>query len=129
MNALKQVDPEIFDLIRLEEKRQRDVLEMIASENYTSPAVMEALGSVLTNKYSEGYPGRRYYQGNSVVDSVELLAQERAKALFGVPYVNVQALSGSAANAAVYMAVLNPGDKIMGLALAFGGHLTHGAAN
>lgn len=129
MSALKRVDPEVFDLIKLEEKRQRDVLEMIASENYTSMAVMEALGSVLTNKYSEGYPGRRYYQGNSVIDSVELLAQKRAKELFGVAYVNVQALSGSAGNAAVYMATLNPGDKIMGLALAFGGHLTHGAAN
>jgi glycine hydroxymethyltransferase len=129
MSALRRVDPEIYDLVKLEEKRQRDVLEMIASENYTSPAVMEALGSVLTNKYSEGYPGRRYYQGNGVVDRVEILAQERAKALFGVPYVNVQALSGSSANSAVYMAVLNPGDKIMGLALSFGGHLTHGAAN
>lgn len=129
MSALKIVDPEIYNLIKEEEKRQRDVLEMIPSENYASRAVMEALGTVLTNKYSEGYPGRRYYQGNKVIDSIESLAVERAKKLFGVPYVNVQPLSGSPANAAVYMAVLNPGNKIMGLALAFGGHLTHGAAN
>lgn len=129
MNALKRVDPEIYKLIKEEEKRQKDVLEMIPSENYTSRAVMEALGTVLTNKYSEGYPGRRYYQGNKFIDGVESLAQERAKKLFDVPYVNVQPLSGSPANSAVYMATLNPGDKIMGLALAFGGHLTHGAAN
>lgn len=129
MSVLKKVDPEIYTLIKEEEKRQKDVLEMIPSENYTSRAVMEALGSVLTNKYSEGYPGRRYYQGNKYIDGVESLAQERAKKLFGVPYVNVQPLSGSPANAAVYMATLNPGDKIMGLALSFGGHLTHGAAN
>lgn len=128
MKNLKKVDPQIFDLIKAEEKRQRDVLEMIPSENYTSQAVMEALGTVLTNKYSEGYPGRRYYQGNDVIDRVESLAVERAKKLFGVPYVNAQPLSGSPANSAVYMAALNPGDKIMGLALAFGGHLTHGAA-
>lgn len=124
---LKQTDPLICDLIKQEEKRQRDVLEMIPSENYTSRAVMEALGSVLTNKYSEGYPKRRYYQGNAVADAVEQLAIDRAKALFGVPYVNVQALSGSPANAAVYMALLEPKDTIMGLSLAFGGHLTHGA--
>lgn len=129
MSTLKTVDPEIYRLIKEEEKRQKDVLEMIASENYASRAVMEALGTVLTNKYSEGYPGRRYYQGNKFIDGIESLAIERAKKLFGVPYVNVQPLSGSPANAAVYMAVLNPGDKIMGLALAFGGHLTHGAAN
>ena len=102
---------------------------MIPSENYTSKAVMEALGSVFTNKYSEGYPKRRYYQGNKIVDEVEILAQERAKKLFGVPYVNVQALSGSPANAAVYFALLDYKDKIMGLSLAFGGHLTHGAAH
>jgi len=129
MSALKRVDPEIYNLIKEEEKRQKNVLEMIASENYASRAVMEALGTVLTNKYSEGYPGRRYYQGNNFIDSVESLAVSRAQKLFGVPYVNVQPLSGSPANAAVYMATLNPGDKIMGLALAFGGHLTHGAAN
>lgn len=127
MTNLKTVDLEIFELIKAEEKRQRDVLEMIPSENYASSAVLEALGSVLNNKYSEGYPKRRYYQGNTVIDEVEILAQERAKALFGVPYVNVQALSGSPANAAVYMATLEPGEKLMGLSLAFGGHLTHGA--
>lgn len=129
MSALKTVDPEIYNLIKEEERRQKNVLEMIPSENYTSRAVMEALGTVLTNKYSEGYPGRRYYQGNRFIDGVESLAQKRAQKLFGVPYVNVQPLSGSPANSAVYMATLNPGDKIMGLALAFGGHLTHGAAN
>lgn len=127
MNFLKKTDPQIHKLILEEEKRQKEVLEMIPSENYASKAVMEALGSVLTNKYSEGYPKKRYYQGNRVVDEIEILAQERAKKLFKVPYVNVQPLSGSPANAAVYMAVLNPGDKIMGLSLSFGGHLTHGA--
>lgn len=124
---LQKEDPEIYNFIQLERKRQRDVLEMIPSENYTSQAVMEALGTELTNKYSEGYPHRRYYQGNAVIDSIEVLAQDRAKKLFGVPYVNVQALSGSPANAAVYFALLNYKDKIMGLSLAFGGHLTHGA--
>ena len=124
---LKQTDPQIFQLIKDEEKRQRDVLEMIPSENYTSSAVLEALGSVLNNKYSEGYPKKRYYLGNAVADSVEILAQERAKKLFNVPYVNVQALSGSPANLAVYTALLEPmKGKIMGLSLAFGGHLTHG---
>jgi len=127
MNSLKKTDPQIYKLVLAEEKRQTEVLEMIPSENYTSKAVMEALGTVLTNKYSEGYPKKRYYQGNAVVDEVESLAQDRAKKLFKVPYVNVQPLSGSAANAAVYFATLNPNDKIMGLSLAFGGHLTHGA--
>lgn len=126
MKTLKSSDPHIYKLIKREEKRQRDVLEMIPSENYTSKGVMEALGSVLTNKYSEGYPKKRYYQGNAVADEVEILAQERAKKLFGVPYVNVQALSGSPANSAVFFATLNPGDTLMGLKLAFGGHLTHG---
>lgn len=126
MKYLKQTDKQIYDLIRAEEKRQRDVLEMIPSENYTSQAVMEALGSVLTNKYSEGYPKRRYYQGNAIADEVEIVAQDRAKELFGVPYVNVQPYSGSPANAAVYFATLEPGDTLMGLKLAFGGHLTHG---
>jgi len=127
MKHLKQVDPQIYELVKLEEKRQKDVLEMIPSENYTSQAVIEALGTVLTNKYSEGYPKKRYYQGNAVVDEVESIAQERVKKLFGVPYVNVQALSGSPANLAVYTALLEPGKgKIMGLSLAFGGHLTHG---
>src|SRR6266516_379487 len=101
MQNLKTIDPQIYDLIKEEEKRQRDVLEMIPSENYTSKAVMEALGSVLTNKYSEGYPKKRYYQGNAVADEVEILAQERVKKVFGVPYVNVQPLSGSPANSAV----------------------------
>lgn len=127
MAKLSTVDPQIANLIKAEEQRQKDVLEMIPSENYTSRAVMEALGSSLTNKYSEGYPRRRYYQGNKIADEVETLAQDRAKKLFGVPYVNVQPLSGSPANAAVYMATLKNKDKIMGLSLAFGGHLTHGA--
>lgn len=126
MKNLKQTDPEIYTLIQAEEKRQKDVLEMIPSENYASQAVMEALGSVLTNKYSEGFPKKRYYQGNEVVDSVEILAAERAKKLFGVAYVNVQPLSGSPANSAVYFALLENGDKIMGLSLSSGGHITHG---
>src|ERR1035437_530621 len=124
---LKTKDPAVFKLIKKEEKRQREVLEMIASENYASKEVLEALGTVLNNKYSEGYPKKRYYQGNAVADEVEILAQERAKKLFGVPFVNVQALSGSVMNLAVYVALLEPlKGKIMGLALAFGGHLTHG---
>ncbi len=128
MKNLKQRDPEIYKLIKEEEKRQIEVLEMIPSENYTSSAVIEALGSVLTNKYSEGYPKKRYYQGNSLIDNVEILAQERAKKLFGVPHANVQPYSGSPANTAVYLALLKPfEDKILGLSLAFGGHLTHGS--
>src|SRR3989338_534960 len=128
MKSLKQTDVEIYKLVRAEEKRQKEVLEMIPSENYASKAVMEALGSVLTNKYSEGFPKKRYYQGNSIVDSVEILAQERAKKLFGVPHANVQPYSGSPANTAVYFALLSPlKDKIMGLSLPYGGHLTHGA--
>jgi glycine hydroxymethyltransferase len=126
MKHLKQTDPEIFSLIKAEERRQQDVLEMIPSENYASQAVMEALGTVLTNKYSEGFPKKRYYQGNEFIDAVEMLATERAKKLFGVPYVNVQPLSGSPANSAVYFALLENGDKIMGLSLANGGHITHG---
>ncbi len=129
MANLKSTDPKIFELIKEEEQRQIDVLEMIPSENYTSSAVIEALGSVLTNKYSEGYSKKRYYQGNSVIDSVESLAVSRAKELFGVPYANVQPYSGSPANAEIYLALLEPlKDKIMGLSLAFGGHLTHGAS-
>ncbi len=124
---LKTKDPAIYKLIKEEEKRQREVLEMIPSENYTSSDVLEALGTVLNNKYSEGYPKKRYYQGNAVADKVELLAQERTRKLFKVPYVNVQALSGSVMNLAVYFALLTPlKGKIMGLSLAFGGHLTHG---
>ncbi len=126
MKHLQKTDPQVYKLIKGEEERQKDVLEMIPSENYTSQAVIETLGSVLTNKYSEGYPRKRYYQGNEVIDSVEELAQERAKELFGVPYVNVQPYSGSPANAAIYMAVLRPGQKLMGLALDHGGHITHG---
>lgn len=124
---LKQKDPQIYNLIKAEEKRQKEVLEMIPSENYTSSEVLQALGTVLNNKYSEGYPKKRYYQGNAVVDDVEILAQERAKKLFDVPYVNVQALSGSVMNLAVYFALLEPlKGKIMGLTLSFGGHITHG---
>ncbi len=127
VNSLKRIDPAIYKLIKQEEKRQKEVLEMIPSENYASRAVMEALGTVLTNKYSEGYPRKRYYQGNAVADLVETTAIERAKKLFGVPYVNVQALSGSVMNLAVYTALLEPcKGKIMGLSNAFGGHLTHG---
>lgn len=127
MNSLKKTDPQIYNLVKEEEKRQKEVLEMIPSENYASSAVIEALGTVLNNKYSEGYPKKRYYQGNIVVDQVEILAEERAQKLFGVPYVNVQPLSGSPANLAVYFAILTPfKSKIMGLSLAFGGHLTHG---
>ncbi len=126
LKNLQKTDSDIYHLIKEEEKRQKDVLEMIPSENYTSQSVMETMGSVLTNKYSEGYPRKRYYQGNKVIDSLEELAQERAKNLFGVPYVNVQPYSGSPANAAIYMAILKPGQKLMGLALAHGGHITHG---
>ena len=128
MKYLKVTDPQMYDLIKLEEKRQKEVLQMIPSENYTSQAVMEALGSVLTNKYSEGFPKKRYYQGNEFIDSVETLAIERAKELFGVAYVNVQPLSGAPANSAVYLAALQNGDKIMGLSLSHGGHITHGHA-
>ena len=127
MSQLKSADPQIAKLIALEEQRQREVLEMIPSENYASAAVRSALGTVLNNKYSEGYPKKRYYQGNKIIDEIEILAQERAKKLFNVPYVNVQPHSGSPANLAVYLATCTPGkDKIMGLSLAFGGHLTHG---
>lgn len=126
MKNLKKTDPQIYQLVKQEEKRQKEVLEMIPSENYTSSAIIEALGTVLTNKYSEGFPGKRYYQGNDVIDSVESLACERAKKIFGVPYVNVQALSGSPANSAAYFAMLQNGDKMMGLSLAMGGHITHG---
>jgi len=126
MKQLKVTDPQIYNLIKEEGKRQKDVLEMIASENYASSSIIQALGSVLTNKYSEGFPGKRYYQGNAVIDEIESLAQERAQKLFGVPYVNVQALSGAPANSAVYLALLENGEKLMGLALTSGGHITHG---
>ena len=117
MKNLKKTDPQIYALIKAEEKRQKDVLEMIPSENYASQAVMETLGTVLSNKYSEGFPKKRYYQGNEFIDGIEIAAQERAMKLFGVSYVNVQPLSGSPANSAVYFAILENGDKIMGLAL------------
>jgi len=120
-------DSKIFDLIQKETLRQTEGLELIASENYVSDEVLKAMGSVLTNKYAEGYPGKRYYGGCEVVDKVEQLAIDRAKELFGAEYVNVQPHSGSQANAAVYFAVLKPGDTIMGFDLAHGGHLTHGS--
>ncbi len=120
-------DTQIFDLISAEEKRQLEGIELIASENFTSPQVMEAAGSVLTNKYAEGYPGKRYYGGCEVVDQVEQLAIDRAKELFGAVYANVQPHSGSQANASVFHACLKPGDKILGFDLAHGGHLTHGS--
>ena len=122
-----QRDQQLFDLIELEHHRQLRGIELIASENFTSEAVMEAAGSVLTNKYAEGYPSKRYYGGCEVVDQVENLAIERAKALFGAAYVNVQPHSGSQANASVFHALLNPGDKILGFDLSHGGHLTHGS--
>jgi len=126
MNKLKAVDPEIFDVIYGETKRQAFGLELIASENFVSEAVMEAMGSVMTNKYAEGYPGKRYYGGCEFMDIAENLARDRAKALFGCEHVNVQPHSGSQANMAVYFSVLKPGDTILGLNLSHGGHLTHG---
>lgn len=126
MMTLKQEDPEIYSLIQEEAERQEFGIELIASENYTSKAVMEAMGSVLTNKYSEGYVGKRYYGGNQVIDKIEQLAIDRCKELFGCEHVNIQPLSGSPANAAVYLAVLKPGDKVLGLKLDHGGHLSHG---
>ncbi len=126
--AIAGYDDEIAAAIREENRRQEEHIELIASENYTSPRVMEAQGSVLTNKYAEGYPHKRYYGGCEYVDQVEVLAIERVKALFGADYANVQPHSGSQANAAVYLALLNPGDTILGMSLDAGGHLTHGAA-
>ncbi|CAC9579216.1 serine hydroxymethyltransferase [thiotrophic endosymbiont of Bathymodiolus puteoserpentis (Logatchev)] len=126
--TLAKVDSDIANAITKEEARQETHIELIASENYTSPAVMEAQGSQLTNKYAEGYPNKRYYGGCEHVDVVEQLAIERAKALFGADYANVQPHSGSQANAAVYQALLTPGDTVLGMSLAHGGHLTHGAA-
>jgi len=127
VKRLRDVDPEIAEAIHLETERQADGLELIASENFVSEAVMEAAGSAMTNKYAEGYPGRRYYGGCEFVDRAEALAIERAKALFGAAHVNVQPHSGTQANMAVYFSVLQPGDTIMGLNLAHGGHLTHGS--
>ena len=123
---LKDVDPEIADIIQLESKRQATGLELIPSENFVSEAVLEAMGSVLTNKYAEGYPGKRYYGGCEFVDRAEQLAIDRAKKLFGAEHANVQPHSGSQANTAVYMSTLQPGDTVLGMNLAHGGHLTHG---
>lgn len=125
--TLAQFDPEIWQSIQDEERRQEEHIELIASENYTSPQVMVAQGTVLTNKYAEGYPGKRYYGGCEYVDVAEELAVERAKELFGADYANVQPHSGSQANAAVYQALCEPGDTVLGMSLADGGHLTHGA--
>ncbi|MFA6417161.1 MAG: serine hydroxymethyltransferase [Patescibacteria group bacterium] len=123
---LSKQDPAVFEIVEREEKRQNEEIELIASENYVTPAVLEAMATVLTNKYSEGYPGHRYYGGNYIIDDIENLAIERVKKLFDAEHVNVQPLSGSPANAAVYMAFLNPGDKVLGLKLDHGGHLSHG---
>ncbi|HKK69778.1 MAG TPA: serine hydroxymethyltransferase [Candidatus Krumholzibacteria bacterium] len=128
MSFLQNTDPQIADLVHREFDRQRKGLEMIASENFTSPAVMEAVGSVLTNKYAEGYPGRRYYGGCEFVDEVERLARRRACELFGAAHANVQPHSGSTANQTAFLALLEPGDRILGLSLSHGGHLTHGHA-
>src|SRR4030042_3746757 len=124
---LKKTDPEIYNAIVEEIRRERDKIVLIASENYASPAVLEAQGSVFTNKYAEGYPGRRYYGGCEYADVVESLAIERAKSLFGAEHVNVQPHSGTQANMAVYLSVLKPGDVILGMDLSHGGHLTHGS--
>lgn len=127
-NTIEQIDPDLWLAIKGEMQRQEDHIELIASENYASPAVLEAQGTVLTNKYAEGYPGKRYYGGCKHVDIVEQLAIDRLKALFNAEYVNVQPHSGSQANAAVYLSALKPGDTLLGMSLAHGGHLTHGAS-
>ena len=126
-DTIKRQDPEIYAAMMRELERQRDHIELIASENFVSPAVMEAMGSHLTNKYAEGYPGARYYGGCQYVDEVETLAIDRAKALFGADHANVQPHSGSQANVAVYLALLKPGDTILGMDLSHGCHLTHGS--
>ena len=125
-STLAHIDPELWSVVQRENQRQEDHIELIASENYTSPAVMQAQGSQLTNKYAEGYPGKRYYGGCEFVDIAEQLAIDRLKELFGAGYANVQPNSGSQANQAVFFALLQPGDTIMGMSLAEGGHLTHG---
>src|SRR5256886_541208 len=125
--ALDQADPDVAELIRKEYRRQSQTLELIPSENLASASILEALGTLLTNKYAEGYPGRRYYGGCERMDEIETLAQERARRLFGAAYVNVQPHAGSQANAAVYAAICKPGDRVMGMDLAAGGHLTHGS--
>src|SRR3954447_24866830 len=128
IEGLQASDPEVYELCRAEERRQAQKIRLIPSENYVSKAVLEATGSVLTNKYSEGYAGKRYYEGNQLIDEVETIAVERAKSLFGVDHANVQPYSGSPANLAIYFAFAKPGDTVMGMALPMGGHLTHGAA-
>jgi glycine hydroxymethyltransferase len=127
LDALREVDPEILETVADEARRQSETLELIASENFTSPAVMAAMGTVLTNKYAEGYPGRRYYGGCEVVDRAEQLAIDRCKALFGAEHANVQPHSGAQANMAAYMALMKPGDTLLGMNLSHGGHLTHGS--
>ena len=127
MDFVRQYDPEVGELMNMELQRQRRNLELIASENLVTEAVMTAMGSVLTNKYAEGYPGRRYYGGCEYVDQVENVCIERAKALFGAKFANVQPHSGSQANQAVYFALCQPGDTVLGMDLSCGGHLTHGA--
>src|SRR5690625_2507073 len=127
MDHLKQADRDLYDAIEAEKKRQQDNIELIASENFVSEAVMEAAGSVLTNKYAEGYPGKRYYGGCEHVDIAENLARDRAKEIFGADHVNVQPHSGAQANMAVYFSVLEPGDTVLGMNLSHGGHLTHGS--
>src|SRR5882672_10521998 len=126
-NALKQEDPDIYNALIGEMKRQIEGVELIASENYISPAVLETMGTVFNNKYSEGYPGRRYYGGQEYTDVIENLARNRAKALFRAEYANVQPLGGSAMNQAVYFGLLQPGDTILAMDLSHGGHLTHGS--
>ena len=128
LEDIQAVDPEIAAAITAEFDRQNSHIELIASENWVSPAVMSAMGSILTNKYAEGYPGKRYYGGCEVVDQSEQIAIDRLKQIFGAEWANVQPHSGAQANAAVFLAVLNPGDKFMGLNLAHGGHLSHGSA-
>src|SRR5213596_1316374 len=125
--GLAEIDPDTASLLERELERQRGQIELIASENFTWPSVLEAVGSVPTNKYAEGYPGRRYYGGCEVVDEIEQLAIDRAKALFGAEHANVQPHAGSQANMATYFALLRPGDRILSLSLAQGGHLTHGS--
>lgn len=125
--TIEEVDPEVAGLIRQDVERQNTHIHLIASENFASPAVMAASGSVFTNKYAEGYPGRRYYEGCGVVDQMESLAIERAKALFGADHANVQAHSGAQANMGVYFSLIKPGDTVLGMRLDQGGHLTHGS--
>ena len=128
MSLLAEQDPQVAEAISEELDRQRNSIELIASENFTSPAVMQAMGSVLTNKYAEGYPGKRYYGGCEKVDIVEDLARDRAKELFGAKFANVQPHSGANANLAAYFATIKPGDVVLGMSLDNGGHLTHGQA-